>query len=189
LTSDYDGLRKYFNDLQTSHIAVVKEKADLEKMEREKAQWFCNQLHKKLAELPRYMEESIAALGGRCMDFLTTNATVSDMLEWFRMVVQSLPIAFAECNKNITCFAQNGVFKMLAGVECGHLPELKKSALTCDASLLHDVPDDLGKIAWRVVKHWWTKYGLSYCMQRIEVENRVSFTPAHFSRRRRIMLF
>jgi hypothetical protein len=42
---------------------------------------------------------------------------------------------------------------MLTGVECGHLPELKKSALSYDASLLHDVPDDLGKIAQSVVKH------------------------------------
>jgi hypothetical protein len=33
-----------------------------------------------------------------------------------------LPTAFAECNENITCFALIGAFKMLAGVECGHLP-------------------------------------------------------------------
>jgi hypothetical protein len=63
-------------------------------------------------------------------------------------------------------------------VECEHLPELKKSALSCDASLLHDVPDDLGKIAWRVVKYWWTKHGLPYCMQKIEEENRLSFATA-----------
>jgi hypothetical protein len=99
------------------------------------------------------MEESIAALGGRCMDFPTTNATVFDMLEWFRTEVQLLPTTFAKHNENITCFALIGVFKILAGVECGHILELKKSILTCDASLLHDVPDDLGKIAQRVVKH------------------------------------
>jgi hypothetical protein len=49
------------------------------------------------------------------MDFPTTNATVSDMLEWFRTEVQALPTAFAECNENITCFALVGSFKMLAG--------------------------------------------------------------------------
>jgi hypothetical protein len=31
LSSDFDGLHKDFNDLRTSHAAVVQEKADLEK--------------------------------------------------------------------------------------------------------------------------------------------------------------
>jgi hypothetical protein len=35
-----------------------------------------------------------------------------------------LPAAFAKCNENITCFMLVGIFKMLAGVECGHLSEL-----------------------------------------------------------------
>jgi hypothetical protein len=38
LTSDYEGLHIDFDDLCTSHDVVVKEKADLEKTEREKAQ-------------------------------------------------------------------------------------------------------------------------------------------------------
>jgi hypothetical protein len=46
------------------HAAVVKEKADLEKVECDKAQQFCNLLRKKLAELHINMEESIAVLGG-----------------------------------------------------------------------------------------------------------------------------
>jgi hypothetical protein len=80
------------------------------------------------------------------------------------MEVRALPISFAECNENITCFALVGAFKMLARVECEHLPELKKTTLSYDASLLHDMPDDLGKIARRVAKYWWTKHGLPYYM-------------------------
>jgi hypothetical protein len=38
LTSDYEGLHRDFDDLRTSHDAIVKEKADLEKTKREKAQ-------------------------------------------------------------------------------------------------------------------------------------------------------
>jgi hypothetical protein len=38
LTSDYANLRRDFSDLQTAHATVVKEKADLEKTERNKAQ-------------------------------------------------------------------------------------------------------------------------------------------------------
>jgi seryl-tRNA synthetase len=40
LSSDYDGLLKGFDDLQASHIAIVKGKANLEKTEREKVQRF-----------------------------------------------------------------------------------------------------------------------------------------------------
>jgi chromosome segregation ATPase len=38
LTSDYEGLHRDFDDLRTSHDAIVKEKADLEKTKHEKAQ-------------------------------------------------------------------------------------------------------------------------------------------------------
>jgi hypothetical protein len=59
------------------------------------------------------------------MDFSSANTTANNFLEWFRMEVQALPTAFAECNENITCYTLICVFKMLAGVECEHLPELK----------------------------------------------------------------
>jgi hypothetical protein len=69
---------------------------------------------------------------------------------------------------------------MLAGVECGHLPELKKMVLSCNDSLLHDVPDNVGRIVKRLVKNWWVKHGLMYCMQKIEEENWVSFIAIIF---------
>jgi hypothetical protein len=55
------------------------------------------------------------------------------------------------------------------------LPELKKLVLSCSDSLLHDVPDDVGRIAIKLVKNRRVKHGLSYCIQKIEEENRVSF--------------
>jgi hypothetical protein len=75
------------------------------------------------------------------------------------MEVWALPTTFAECNENITCFALVGVFKMLAMVECEHLPELKKLAMSCDASIMHDLPDDIGRIAKKLMRNWWTKHG------------------------------
>jgi hypothetical protein len=60
-------------------------------------------------------------------------------------------------------------------VECGHLPELQKLAISCDTSLLHNVPDNLGKIAGKLVHNWWTNHGLSYYMQRVKKDNRVNF--------------
>jgi hypothetical protein len=98
------------------------------------------------------------------MYFPTTNATVSTMLNWFWMELQALPAAFVECNENITCFTLVGVFKMLAKVECEHLPDLKKLSLSCDASILRDVPDDIGRIAKKFMKNWCTNHGVPYCM-------------------------
>jgi hypothetical protein len=99
-----------------------------------------------------------------------------------------LPTTFAECNESITCFALVGILRMLLGVECGHLLELKQLALSYDASLLHNVPNDLGKIARKLVTHWWTRHGMPYCMQKLE-ENRVSFAIIHFSRQGRVIIF
>jgi hypothetical protein len=103
------------------------------------------------------------------MDF-PTNAFVSDLLEWFQVEVAAMPTSFAECNKNITCYTLIGIFKMLVGEGCEHLPELKKLALSCESSLLEDVPNDHGQIAKKLVKNWWTKHGLPYCMEKIEEE-------------------
>jgi chromosome segregation ATPase len=64
LTSDYEGLRRDFDILCTSHDVIVKEKADLEKTKREKAQRLQNLLRKKLAELRVNMEVTVTALGG-----------------------------------------------------------------------------------------------------------------------------
>jgi hypothetical protein len=174
--------------LRTSRDAVVKEKANLEKTEHEKAQQFQNSLYKKLVELWVDMEATVATLGGWCMDFPSANTTVTDFLEWFGMEVQALPITFSYCNENITCFTLIGVFKMLAGVECGHLPELKKPVLSCDDSFLHNVPYDVGRIVKRLVNNLWVKHGLLYCMQKIEEENRVSFVAMIFVLRKCIVV-
>jgi hypothetical protein len=65
--------------------------------------------------------------------------------EWFRAEITAMPTAFVECNKNITYCALIGIFQMLAGEGCRHLPELKKLALSCDASVLQDFPMETGR--------------------------------------------
>jgi hypothetical protein len=76
-----------------------------------------------------------------------------------------MPTAFSECNENVTCYALIGVFLMLVGEGCEHLSELKKLALSYDALVLRDFPVETGRIAKKLVKNWWTKHGLPYCMR------------------------
>jgi hypothetical protein len=99
---------------------------------------------------------------------------LSDFIEWFWAEVTMMPTAFAECNENITCYALIGIFQMLAGEGCEQLPELKKLALSCDASVLQHFLVETGWIVKRLTKNWWTRHGLPYCMQKIEEENWVS---------------
>jgi hypothetical protein len=153
--------------LQTAHAVLRKEKEDVEKVEREKAQQFHNLLHKKLAGLHVDVEKSVATLDGQCSKFPAANTTIGTILDWVWTEVQALPTAFGESNKNITCYVVAGILKMLAGVKCEHLPELWELAMSCDVSILHGIPKDNGKIAGRLVHNWWNNHGLSYCMWRM----------------------
>jgi hypothetical protein len=76
-----------------------------------------------------------------------------------------MPTAFSKCNENVTCYTLIGVFLMLVGEGCEHLSELKKLALSYDALVLQDFPVETGRIAKKLVKKWWTKHGLPYCMR------------------------
>jgi hypothetical protein len=88
--------------------------------------------------------------------------------------VAAMPTAFVECNENTTCYALIGILQMLAGEGREHVWDLKKLALSCDASLIQGFPTDVDRMMRKLVKHWWTNHGLPYCMQKIEEENRVS---------------
>jgi hypothetical protein len=173
LTSENEGLMRDLESARTTHDATVEEKALVQQAEWMKLQCFLDSIHKKLAELWRDTEASIATLGVRRAEF-PTNASLSDFFKWFRTEITSMPTAFTECNENITCYPLIVVFQMLAGEGCEHLLELKRLALSYNASVLHDFPVENGQIAKKLVKNWWTKHGLPYCMQQIEEENRVS---------------
>jgi hypothetical protein len=77
---------------------------------------------------------------------------LSDFLEWFQAEDAAMPTAFPECNDNITCFALIGIFQMLAGEGCENLLELKKLAVSYNASV-RDFLMETGQIVKRLVKN------------------------------------
>jgi predicted metallo-beta-lactamase superfamily hydrolase len=97
LSSDYDGLRKDFDDLRTSYAAIVQEKVNLEKTEHEKVQRSQNLLRKKLVELQRDTEESVAALKGGAWIFplrtLLSPPCLTGSRQRFGRCLQPLPNA------------------------------------------------------------------------------------------------
>jgi hypothetical protein len=112
-----------------------RKKALVQQAEQVKLQQFQDSIRKKLAKLRRDTEASIATLGGRSAKF-PIGASLSDFFKWFRKEIKWMPTAFVECNNNISCYALVGVFQMLAREGCEHLLELKRLALSCDASII-----------------------------------------------------
>jgi hypothetical protein len=43
------------------------------------------------------------------------------------------------------------------------------------ASLLNDIPEEIQRIAGRLVWRWWVEHGLPECMCRLKEVNKVSF--------------
>jgi hypothetical protein len=177
LISNYNCLCSDYGKLESIFTMVQKEKADFEKAGHDKVQRFRQQLCTKLHGLRQELEKSIGELGGRCLDFPNTGGTIRRILDWFKGEVQALPDTFAEANQNITCFTVAGVLKRLVEIGCKHMPELWKLAGSSNASLLHEIPADIRKIARKVVRRWWTHHWLPYYKQRLKEDNQVSFIP------------
>jgi hypothetical protein len=170
LTSE-KGLKRDLEGVCIAHDVAVKDKELVQQAEQAKLQWFQDFIHKRLIELRRDTEASVAMLGRRSTEF-PTSASLSNFFKWFRKEIESMPTTFMECNESVTCYTLIGVFQMLVGEGCEHLPELKK--LACDTSVLRYFPVETGWIAKKLVKNWWTKHGLPYCMQQINEQNQIS---------------
>jgi hypothetical protein len=131
----------------------------------------------RLHDLHRDLEKSLGELHRRCLEYPKTSGTISCIIDWFKGEIQALPNTFTEANKNITCFVVASILKMLEESSCGHVPELQILVASSDASMLSDIPEDIGKITGRLVRRWWTHHGLLYCMCRLKEDNQVIFIP------------
>jgi hypothetical protein len=69
-----------------------------------------------------------------------------------------------------------GVLKKLHGhAKCCHVDGLDAIMSSCDASILYEIPDDIAKLAGRIVRRWWSLHGLPYVTDvfRVELEVRL----------------
>jgi hypothetical protein len=62
---------------------------------------------------------------------------------------------------------------------CGHIEVLEAIMNSCDASILDDIPEDIGKFTGRIVWKLWALHGLPYVMDvfRIVPEVRIFVAP------------
>jgi hypothetical protein len=57
---------------------------------------------------------------------------------------------------------------MLNGEGCQELGRLDDLATSCDATMLEDVPEDVHKLAGRIMRRWWKPHGLPLALCHLE---------------------
>jgi hypothetical protein len=91
------------------------------------------------------------------------NSTIGEVVEWFDKEIQSLSGAIANVNKNFLCYCIAGILRLLyENANCGHIEGLEAIMNSCYASILDDIPEEIGKLSGCIVRKWWGSHGLLY---------------------------
>jgi hypothetical protein len=113
-------------------------------------------------------------VGVKCLPYPEKGSTISDIVVLFTKEIQALLGAIAMANKNFIVYCLVGVLKMLQELaQCSHVNGLEPVMALCDASIFNDVPEDTVKLSARVVKKWWSSYGLPYVTETVRIESEV----------------
>jgi hypothetical protein len=54
---------------------------------------------------------------------------------------------------------------MLYDNDCRHVEELQTIMNSCDASILDDILNEIGKLSRSIVRKWWATHGLPYVIE------------------------
>jgi hypothetical protein len=93
---------------------------------------------------------------------------------WFTKEIQALLGVIAKENKNFIVYCLVGVLKMLQEhAQCPHVKGLEPVMAVCVASMFNEVPEDIAKLSARIVKKWWSSYGLPYVIETVHIEPEV----------------
>lgn len=115
---------------------------------------------KKLHDFKVNLEKAVNEFGVKCLPYLEKNSTIGEVVGWFDKEIKVLSAAIAKANKNFICYCVAGVLRMLYENVCGHVEGLQTIMASCDALILEDIPDEIGKPTSRIVRKWWAKHGL-----------------------------
>jgi hypothetical protein len=173
------GLHAAVDTLNQEKIHVLTDREAVVAAEQKKLWDYRLGHHKKLRELHANLEGALNEIGARCLPYLRKGSTISEVIAWFEKEIWALPDVIAKANKNSFVCCLVGVLKMLQGhVKCRHIYGLGAIMNSCDASILDEGPDDIAKLSARIVKRWWSSYGLPDVTVafRVELEVRVLIT-------------
>jgi hypothetical protein len=73
-------------------------------------------------------------------------------------------------------------------VKCRHLDGLDAIMGSCDASILDEIPNEIARLATRIVKRWWSSHGLPYVIDVFHIEPELRISVVYCSALRLHML-
>jgi hypothetical protein len=86
-----------------------------------------------------------------CLPFLARNAKVEELIDWVVGEVKTMLATVWQLNDNFIILAVEGILNMLNDAGCRELSHLHKLATSSDASIIQVVPDDVRRLAGRLV--------------------------------------
>jgi hypothetical protein len=126
---------------------------------------------RRLRELRVNSEGALNEIVVHCLPYPGKSSSIREIIAWFDKKIQTLPDAIVKGNKDFLVYCLLGVLKMLQGhAECRHVDGLDAIKSSCDGSILDEKPNDIVKLAARIVKRWWSLHGLLYVTEVFCVE-------------------
>jgi hypothetical protein len=138
----------------------------------EKQFWQYHVSHRrKLHDFRVELVGAVNEIGAKCLPYPKKGSTIGDILAWFTKEIEAFASAIAEVNKNFIVYCLVGVMKMLQEhAQWSHVKGLEHVLVVCDASIFNEVSKDIVKLSARIVKKWWSSYGLPYVIETIHIE-------------------
>jgi hypothetical protein len=125
-------------------------------------------MHRRLHELHETMAASFDDVQAQCLPFPNKGAKVDEMINWVVGEVKAMSDTIRWLNDNLAILRIEGVLNKLNGEGCQELGRLHDLATSHDAAVLEDVPEDVYKLAGRIMWRWWKPHGLPEALCRLE---------------------
>jgi hypothetical protein len=120
------------------------------------------------------LEKAVNEIGAWCLPYPRKRSTISEIIMWFDKEIRALPNAIAKANKNFLVYCLVGVLKMIyEHAKRHHIDGLDAIMSLCNASILDEIPDEIARLAVRIVKRWRASHGLPYVTDAFCIESEV----------------
>jgi hypothetical protein len=104
-------------------------------------------VHSRLHDLHQPLALSFDEVKVQCMPFPNKGVMVEEMIDWIAEVVKAVSDTIWRLNDDFAILGIEGVPNMLHGEGCQEFGQLRDLAVSRNATVLKDVPEDVWKLA------------------------------------------
>jgi hypothetical protein len=158
-------------DAHAPEVAKLRGDLDLEMRNyTEYRQTVCRRLH----ELHETVALSFDEVQAQCLPLPDKGAKVEEMIDWVVGEVKAVLDTVWQLKDNFAVLGIEGVLNMMNGKGCQELGRLHDLATSRDAAMLEGVPEDVHKLAGRIMRRWWKPHGLPEALRWLEATHAVT---------------